>query len=56
MGLITREDSELMSEGRVPEDSTAAGEALHVQHRRRALWEAVSLSVAALLVVATGIF
>ena len=55
MGPTTPEDSELMSEGLVPGDSTASRAALDAQHHRRALWEALSMSLIALLVVATGI-
>jgi hypothetical protein len=45
-----------MSEGPVPEDAAMRRAALQAQHHRRALWEALSMSVAALVVVATGIF
>jgi len=40
----------------VPEDAAMRRAALQAQHHRRALWEALSMSVAALVVVATGIF
>lgn len=44
-----------MSEGPLPDDIAVQRAALNAQHHRRALWESVSISVAALLVVATGI-
>jgi len=55
MGRTRPEGNELMSEGFVSDDVTVQQAALTAQQHRRALWEALSMSVAALLVVATGI-